>query len=513
MLYSMSFNYTFRYFDTNLEVTSYTVTTEDVFPANITDVDPASITLVDGPIVQQDVIITGNSLFEGGTSFTGTVDMSAASVNLSLSELRDVTLTTGIGKGDLFVYSGSSWNSLPVGNDNQLLVATTTATLGLEWKNSDKVAFDAYDNTGGQTVSSTAITLNLDTIRTTSSFISLASDEVTVNKADTYNVIYRVSTENTTAAGIFSTNRARTRCWLQVDTGSGYSDVPGSFGYIFNNQANTATGSNTATINLVIAISDGDKFRIRLDKAEGGVNAVTTIAEASGITFSAVLGSGADGAQGPQGPAGSGSTITVKDDGTAVTGSPFDTLNFENGTVAQDGSILTQVNIDLSYTNGIRHYGALSSDPVPGGGIPSPNAGDQYYNTTINHDMRYDVSRSKWLSVATFMDGAGRNGTVTASTFYRRWNGMVLAAAQGPPIPTCTIVRIGYSTSTAVTHTYEVLVGGVVIASLASGGAASATDDTVNADASAGILSSRNAAGSSTTTNLQSVIYYKLRSP
>jgi hypothetical protein len=125
--------------------------------------------------------------------------------------------------------------------------------------------------------------------------------------------------------------------------------------------------------------------------------------------------------------------------------------------------------------------------------------------------MCYDGTRSKWLSVATFMDGAGRNGTTTAGLFYRRWNGMILAAAVGPHVPKGTIVRIGYGTSTAVTHTYEVLVGGSVVASLSSGGAASASNDSVNADFNAGIMSSRNKTGSATTTNFQSVIFYKLR--
>lgn len=156
---------------------------------------------------------------------------------------------------------------------------------------------------------------------------------------------------------------------------------------------------------------------------------------------------------------------------------------------------------------GVRDYGASATDPT----VPTPQAGDKYYNTAINHDMRYDASRGKWLSVATFFDGAGRNGTTAADVYYKRFNGMSLAAAQGPHIPKGTIIRIGYSTSVAVTHTYEVLVGGSVVASLASGGAASAFDDTVNANFNAGILSSRNATGSATTTNLQSVIYYKLR--
>ncbi len=155
---------------------------------------------------------------------------------------------------------------------------------------------------------------------------------------------------------------------------------------------------------------------------------------------------------------------------------------------------------------GVVHCGALPADPVG-----TPQAGDKYYNTTINHEMVYDAVRGKWLSVAIIMDGAGRNGNTTAGTFYRRWNGMVMAAAQGPHVAKGTIIRIGYSTATAVNHTYQVRLNGSVVAALPSGGAASAFNDTLNADFPAGILSSNNAAGGSTTNNFQSTIYYKLR--
>jgi hypothetical protein len=152
------------------------------------------------------------------------------------------------------------------------------------------------------------------------------------------------------------------------------------------------------------------------------------------------------------------------------------------------------------------HYGALSADPI----IENPQAGDEYYNTTINHKMCYDANRGKWLSVTVLMDGAGRNGTTGAGTYYRRWNGMVLAASQGPHVPKGTITRIGYSTSIAVNHTYQVLINGIVVAELSSGGSASAFGS-FNVDFDAGIMSSRNKSGSATTTNLQSTIYYKLR--
>lgn len=156
---------------------------------------------------------------------------------------------------------------------------------------------------------------------------------------------------------------------------------------------------------------------------------------------------------------------------------------------------------------GVRHYGALATDPVS----PTPQAGDEYYNTAINHKMCYDGLRNKWLSITGFMDGCGFNGNVNANSFYRRWNGMTLSPTLGAVIPKGTIIWIGYTNNNTVTHTLEVLVNGVVVAELNSGGFASASSDTINADFNTGNISFRNKAGSSTTNNLQSAVYFKLR--
>lgn len=169
----------------------------------------------------------------------------------------------------------------------------------------------------------------------------------------------------------------------------------------------------------------------------------------------------------------------------------------------------TVIGIDPANTiNNIRHYGALASDPIS----PPPNAGDMYYNTTINHEMRYDASRGKWLSVAVFFEGCGRNGGNGSGTFYRRFNGMVTSATTGSIVATGTIISIGYTTDNATAHTLEVLVSGAVVATLASGGSNQAYEDTFNVDFSQGNMSYRNA-GPNSTTNLQATVIYKVRSP
>jgi hypothetical protein len=156
---------------------------------------------------------------------------------------------------------------------------------------------------------------------------------------------------------------------------------------------------------------------------------------------------------------------------------------------------------------GVRHYDNSATNPT----VPAPNDGDLYYNTAINHYMYYDGSRGKWLSIATLTDGFGRNGSTAVNVFYRRFNGMQTSLTLGPFVQKGTIVGMGFTTSSTVNHTFELLVNGAVVSSLASVGTASASNFSLNDDFNAGTMSGRNGSGSGTTTFFQVVVYYKLR--
>ncbi len=208
---------------------------------------------------------------------------------------------------------------------------------------------------------------------------------------------------------------------------------------------------------------------------------------------------------GDAGPSGSGTTLNIYSESVPVTGTPFEKVNFigfEN--LVQNGTDSTMVDVVLDL--GFKHYGASATDP-----IATPNAGDKYYNTAINHEMFYDASRGKWLSVAIFFEGSGYNGSLAGGAFYRRFNGMDLSTTIGPYVPKGTIVCLSFNNATSGTHTYEILVGGAVVVELPSGGGASAYDGTINVDFDAGVMSSRNKAGSVTTSLSQGTIQYRMR--
>jgi len=156
----------------------------------------------------------------------------------------------------------------------------------------------------------------------------------------------------------------------------------------------------------------------------------------------------------------------------------------------------------------VRHYGTTAADPVS----PPPSAGDRYYNTTLNEEMRYDASRSKWLAVATENVTAGRNGNTGAAVFYRGVGNLVLnATTRGIPVEQGTITYIGITRVDSDAATLEVLVNGSVVGTLAHSTAGLTENTSANIDFAGGLMSFRNQAGGNTTTSVQIVVRYKKR--
>mgnify|MGYP000504184901 CR=1 FL=1 len=537
----------------------FSVDDEDIiFKNNIHFEDDMKIIQEDGiRIGDEDTEAVSDSISIGKNAVTTGNNSISIGNNALSTEVDGVVIGTGTPTNsnakavvwDGHIFQDKAWrdgNIYLAGIDQTGNIFKTTTDISL----SEGFAFEAYDNTGGQSfTTSSSIVLNLDAVRVNTGDFSLSSNEVTVMKSGLYNIVFRVSTDISSGSA-----RSTSGCFLELNTGTGFSEVIGSRGYMYNRTVGNA--ANTGTVNITLQLAQMNKLRIGIFRFTGS-DTITTLINGSGITITSVGSAGpkgedgADGdivwtgewvsqnyirnqavsylgssyvcvtnttmsqiptdsafwdilaSKGDPGPSGSGSTINVMSQNVLVPGSPFEKLNFQSGTITQNGVDSTQA--DISF--GFRHYGASAVDPVS----PSPSAGDKYFNTTINHEMFYDASRSKWLSVALMMDGCGKNGTNTANSFYRRFNGMTLAANTGPVVPRGTIVAIGFGTASPVSHVFEVLVSGVSVASLSSGGLDNAYDDTFNVDFNQGKFSGRSAAGSGTTNNFQATIFYRLR--
>jgi hypothetical protein len=138
--------------------------------------------------------------------------------------------------------------------------------------------------------------------------------------------------------------------------------------------------------------------------------------------------------------------------------------------------------------NGIKHYASSATDPT----APTPAEGDRYYNTTLEMEMRYDGSRSKWLSVETITIDCSDQGTLNSGSYFQVGTLRMSATRGFPAFYDGTVVSIGYTRGDTDSATIAVTEAGTTIASLAST-ATSGVSNTINGDFSSGnILGVRN---------------------
>ena len=179
------------------------------------------------------------------------------------------------------------------------------------------------------------------------------------------------------------------------------------------------------------------------------------------------------------------------------------------GTLSIDGNADATGDIDNAGTyNGIQHYTSSAADPT----TPAPSDGDRYYNTALDMEMRYDSTRSKWLSVETSVMEFGRNGNTGGGSYYRGPGNRAYSSASGRTAEfNGTIVSVSYTRTDTDSATFEVTANGTGIATLASS-AAAGKDVTLNGNFTADqILAVKNQTGSNTTRNVLGWIRVKWR--
>ena len=157
--------------------------------------------------------------------------------------------------GDTF-YSGSTELSEII--DNQIDTALSAFTSSY---------FDGYDNVGGTVSNTTAWTsvVPLNVQREIANDFTHSTvtnnSEVTIDTDNKYVVIGRVSGE-----GLGSTSRTQGECRLEIDTGGGFAEVPGTVGQMYIRQ--TSYGA-TASFQAVLDLNAGDKLRITFRRQTG----------------------------------------------------------------------------------------------------------------------------------------------------------------------------------------------------------------------------------------------------
>ena len=287
------------------------------------------------------------AIANGGTG-QSTAQAAIDALSQVSSATNEYVLTKDTGTGN------ATWKAAAGGTDSYVTGATLNSTT-LELERNEGLSdvtvnlsgltgpprfFDVYDNTGGQTFTTGTITVNLDTTRTDSGdgAFTLASDEVTINKDGNYVISYRFGNNVT------SNTRCGAKAWLEIDTGSGFSEIDGSLTYTYNR--GVSYGENTAMAMVVLDVDAGDKVRMRADR-EHGTGTMTTLVDASSLSIFTAGSQGAKGDVGEKGDTGAGSNIIVQKDDVTV-GTLTDELNFEGAgvtSVVDEGSNKTTVTI------------------------------------------------------------------------------------------------------------------------------------------------------------------------
>jgi hypothetical protein len=164
--------------------------------------------------------------------------------------------------------------------------------------------------------------------------------------------------------------------------------------------------------------------------------------------------------------------------------------------------------LNAGAAGGGKDFGSLPADPTPG-----PFAdGDTYYNTTIDMQMSYDATRSKWLSVAETLLTFGNSANTGAGSFYKSAHVTLFSATNGRTAEfNGTVVGLSYTRNDNDTATFEVTKNGTGFATLLSS-IETGRDNTLNGDfAQDDILGVKNQSGGNTTTRVMGWVRLKWR--
>jgi len=253
------------------------------------------------------------------------VDTSVSSASDSLSQ--DITNVSGSLSTTIQSQKLTDLADVPDSyNDDKFLKSTISGT---EWASvvisGTAVFFDAYDGSGGTTVGDSWVDVPLTVERQKTDEFSHApsSSEVIVNTADTYIILARVTTTINSGS-----NRTDSSMRIVRDEGSGYNEISGTTAVMYNRTS--GQGENTGHVSVILSLNADDRIKVQV-KRDDGTSGLQLLVDGSSLSIFTTKGQ--KGEKGEDGAPGSGTTISLKDQGTTVSGSPFSILNFTGSAV------------------------------------------------------------------------------------------------------------------------------------------------------------------------------------
>jgi len=152
--------------------------------------------------------------------------------------------------------------------------------------------FYAYDAGGGVDINSGWTDIPLDTeVEKDAAFTHAAdSPEITIEEDGLYEVSYYISTDISVG-----TNRTESETKMQIDDGTGYFDIPGTFATIYNRTLER--GSTNASVTFLHQFNAGDRIKLVAQRSFGTSSIVTT-PDSTGVRIKSLAGFGITGSGG-----------------------------------------------------------------------------------------------------------------------------------------------------------------------------------------------------------------------
>lgn len=146
------------------------------------------------------------------------------------------------------------------------------------------IAFEAYDDAGGQTFVDSLITVNLDMerVNTAPTVFGLASDVVTVSQAGIYLVTWHVTVGHSAGA-----SDAVAEMHLEEDSGSGFGAVTATYEFVPVQGTGYGSGQGMA----VLRIAAGNSYRLRVERGTGS-DTLVLLTKGARLGFVCLIGTG-----------------------------------------------------------------------------------------------------------------------------------------------------------------------------------------------------------------------------
>lgn len=256
-----------------------------------------------------------------------------------------------------------------------------------------------YDGVGGQiTIDPGPETIPLNTIGNYSGTIfNLSSDNLEINATDTYMFQYSLTLIQTGG-----NNRSTWRSWLESNTGTGFTEVPGTRSGAYSRQ--TSDGEDNAFGQAVIEVENSATFRIRAETTNG-VAELQPIQNGTSLIVYTLRG-------GEQGPAGESGTVTIDNSSTI-------TIDSGSGTFIEGEGSINEIAYFSSSTSSRTITSSQNLFWIPANNHLGISNSSPSYNLDVAQDIGIGNSSNSGTLSFTAVNGLDTyriNFTTSAST-------------------------------------------------------------------------------------------------